>query len=365
MHEGNGKRSVGEDVSGSPEWAGLERFLAAEIYAGASGVRIADVARPQGGASWDTFLIDVEIEREGLRERLRVVVRRAPESGPMAPYEVHKDVAILSALEESDVPVPRLLGWSVDPAVFDRQFIVMDFVAGESHDITQVERWPRWQQDRTLLGNEIIDTLASLHRFEWRGTPIEGFFGSAGTIGERVCGLLDSYFEPLLALAGERERGLPLWRELASWLRQNVPDSDDDDLVLVHGDYRFGNFLWRDAEIAAVHDWERASLGHRMQELGFICMPLSRLRDPQIMGKALPFDALAERYERASGLAVDIAKVQYFAVLWQMLEAVNALRSGLEDPIPLVATVVVAQPNLVARQMLQLIEDLEAGRPAL
>ena len=48
-----------------------------------------------------------------------------------------------------------------------------------------------------------------------------------------------------------------------------------------------------------------------------------------------------------------------------MLEAVNALRSGLEDPIPVVTTAVVAQPNLVARQMLQLIEDLEAGRPAL
>ena len=135
--------------------------------------------------------------------------------------------------------------------------------------------------------------------------------------------------------------------------------------MLVHGDYRFGNFLWRDTEIAAVHDWERASLGHRMQELGFICMPLSRLRDPRIMGKALPFDALAERYERESGLAVDIAKVQYFAVLWQMLEAINALRSGLEDPIPVVTTAVAAQPNLVARQMLQLIEDLEAGRPVL
>ena len=153
---------MGEELRKSPEWAGLERFLAEEVYAGASDVRIVDVARPKGGASWDTFLLDVELEREGLRKRTRVVVRRAPASGPMAPYEVHKDVAILSALEESDVPVPRLLGWSEDPAVFDRQFIVMDFVAGESHDITQVERWPRWQQDRTSLGNELIDTLSRL-----------------------------------------------------------------------------------------------------------------------------------------------------------------------------------------------------------
>ena len=352
-------------MSGTAEWGALERFLATEVYAEASTVGIAEVSRPKGGASWDTFLLDLDIDRRGGRERRRVVVRRAPASGPMPPYEVHKDVAILSALEGSDVPVPRLLGWSLDPAVFERQFIVMEFVEGESHDITQVERWRRWQEDRVTLGCAIIDTLAGLHRFEWRGTPVEAFFGAGGTVGARVSALLEEYLEPLFALAHRRGVGLPLWRELGAWLRKNVPDEDDEDLVLVHGDYRFGNFLWRGSEIAAVHDWERASLGHRMQELGFICMPLSRRRDPSLMGKALPFDALAERYERASGLPVDVAKVQYFAVLWQMLEAINALRTGLEEPIPIVATAVVAQPNLVARQTLKLIEDLEAGRPAL
>ena len=76
---------MGEELRKSPEWAGLERFLAEEVYAGGSDVRISDVARPKGGASWDTFLLDLEIEREGLRKRTRVVVRRAPESGPMAP----------------------------------------------------------------------------------------------------------------------------------------------------------------------------------------------------------------------------------------------------------------------------------------
>ena len=83
------------------------------------------------------------------------------------------------------------------------------------------------------------------------------------------------------------------------------------------------------------------------------------------MGKALPFDLLAERYEKASGTPVDIAKVQYFAILWQVMEGINATRAGIERPIPTIASAIVAQPNLVARQTLQMIEDLEAGRPVL
>jgi aminoglycoside phosphotransferase (APT) family kinase protein len=250
---------------------------------------------------------------------------------------------------------------------------VLSFVSGDANDITQVERWPTWIEHREALGFEIVDTLAALHRFDWRGSEIESYFfsdqiganGTGNAIGERVTSFLDRYLLAMLERAKEREVGLPLWRELGRWLHDNVPDADSEDLVLVHGDYRFGNFIWEDARISAVVDWERASLGHRMQELGFVCMPLSRRKDPSLMGKALPFDALAERYEQSSGIPVDIAKVQYFAILWQVIEGINATRAGIERPIPIIASTIVAQPNLVARQAIALIDDFEAGRPVL
>jgi aminoglycoside phosphotransferase (APT) family kinase protein len=137
-------------------------------------------------------------------------------------------------------------------------------------------------------------------------------------------------------------------------------------MVVVHGDYRFGNFLWQGTTIVAVLDWERAMLGPPMQDLGFMCMPLSRRQEPKIMAKALSFDALAARYESATGRSVELPLVQYYAVLWQFIEGVNGTRGLLARAgTGRAASGGLLMPNLVARQTLRLMEDYEAGRATL
>ena len=54
----------------------------------------------------------------------KVVIKRAPADGPLAPYSVVKDVTIFEALADSDVPAPVLLAWTDDPDVFERPFTV-------------------------------------------------------------------------------------------------------------------------------------------------------------------------------------------------------------------------------------------------
>jgi len=348
--------------TGNP-WDRLADFLRSEAFPGATDLRITDTARPSGGASWETFFLTLAVRRDGLEESHRVAVKRAPPTGPLAPYLVSKDVAIFSTLAQSDVPVPELLAWTEDPSVFLRPFTVTSFIEGESHDITKVERWEVWQQQREALGLDIIDTLAALQRFDWRGTALEDALSPSGAADVRAASLVDRYLEPLLESASAAGIGVPLWRDMGAWLKKNAPRDPEEDLVIVHGDYRFGNFVWQGTRIAAALDWERAMLGPPMQDLGFICMPLSRRKDPGIMAKALSFDALAERYESATGRKVDIPIIQYYAVLWQFIEGVNALRGPLDPQAEgRLASAALLQPNLVARQTLRLMEDYEAGR---
>ena len=347
---------------GRREWEALAAFLEREAFPGSSGLRIEELVRPTGGASWETFLVTARLRIGGREETRRVAIKRAPATGPLAPYRVSKDVAIFSSLAKTDVPVPTLLAWTEDPAVFERPFTVTGFVEGETHDITKIETWPVWQQEREALGLEMIDTLAALQRVAWQGdADLEAALGPSGSAAERVAQVVDRYLGPLLAAAREQHVGVPIWRDMGAWLKGNAPDIPEEELVIVHGDYRFGNYIWQGTSIAAVVDWERATLGPPMQELAFICMPLSRRKEPHIMGKALPFDVLAKRYEESTGRPVDVEMLQYYAVLWQFIEGVNGSR-GLLTAGNRAQVGGVAMPNLVARQTLKLMDDWDAGR---
>lgn len=342
----------------------LAEFLRTEVFGGASEVRVVEMFRPSGGASWETLITKVAVRGDGDEQIHRLVLKRAPDTGPLAPYDVTKDVVIFRTLTDSGVPVPRLLAYTTDRSVFERPFSVTGFVEGESHDITKVEQWPVWRSHREELGRQIVDVLATLQDVRWHDTALASVLGPRGNQRSRVAAIVDRYLTPLLKSSAERGVAQPLWRDMGAWLVENAPELDEDDMVIVHGDYRFGNLLWQDTRIAAVVDWERAMLGDPMADIGFICMPLSRRVEPELMGKALRFDALAERYEKGAGRAVDIGRVQYWSVLWQFIEGVNSTRGLLEGfrAHRGVASSSVIAPNLVARQTIRLMEAYDDGR---
>lgn len=347
--------------------ATLTKFLHEQIFPEADELTITEMVRPAGGASWETWMIDVAVRHGSEEQPRRLVMKRAPDTGPLAPYLVSKDVVIFESLAGSDVPVPHLLAWTEDRSVFERPFTVTDFVEGRCDDITRVERWPVWQQSREALGHEIINVLAALQRFDWRGTDLPSVLGPRGGQKIRVAASVDRYLTPLLQSAEARGIAQPLWRDMGAWIKENAPDIDEDDMVVIHGDYRFGNFLWQGTKIAAVVDWERAMLGDPMADLAFICMPLSRRLQPELMGKALLYPQLVERYEQATGRSVDIRRIQYWGVFWQFIEGVNSTRGMLQSfqSHRAVASSGFITPNLVARQTLRLMNLHDAGRDEL
>lgn len=343
----------------------LAEFLRQSVYPDAKDVAITSITRPSGGASWETFIVTLRLRSATDEWTDRVVLKRAPDSGPMAPYEIGKDVAIFRALERSDVPAPRLLACTEDRSVFERPFTVTAFIEGESHDITKVERWPVWQEHRQELGFEIVDTAAALNRFRWQDTDVASVMGAPGSASARVAWMVGRYLDPLLERS--RAAGLPqvFCRDVGMWLQENVHDMPEEELSIVHGDFRFGNFLWQGTKLVGVVDWERAMLGDPMSNLGFFCMPLSRRVRPELMGKALTFEDMVDRYERVNGLTVDRARLHYYMIFWQFFEAVNGTRSSTEMILGTsearVASSGLLSPNLIARQTLALINQFDRG----
>jgi len=64
--------------------------------------------------------------------------------------------------------------------------------------------------------------------------------------------------------------------------------ADDGQVALVHGDFRMDNVMWakNEARVLAVMDWELATLGHPLADLGYLCMALRLPRNPALPGLA-------------------------------------------------------------------------------
>jgi aminoglycoside phosphotransferase (APT) family kinase protein len=105
------------------------------------------------------------------------------------------------------------------------------------------------------------------------------------------------------------------------WLTSHLP-RPAQKLVLVHGDYRTGNFLFsKSGEITAILDWEMAHLGDPLEDLAWSLDLRQAIAQPVLAGSLLPHRQAIDLWIRSSGLKVDRVAFR----LWQIFAAFKAL----------------------------------------
>lgn len=267
----------------------------------------ASVRQFQGGQSNPTYLIETPDRR--------FVLRKKP-PGTLLPsaHQVEREHRVLAALAGSDVPAPPVRLLIEDPAVVGTAFYVMDFVAGRVltdtalSDLTREERRPTYAA--------LATTLAALHRVDWRDRGLSDF-GKA----ERYCRRqVDRWTKQYHAAKTD---DIPAMDALAVWLNDH-PEPEDESTI-VHGDFRLGNVIWAEdrPEVAAVLDWELATLGHPLADLAYLALPfhlppvgpMPGIGHLDLAAENLPTEAeFLEVYRRAVGRA-DIPHWTYFLSL--------------------------------------------------
>ncbi len=176
------------------------------------------------------------------------VVRRPPLSHvqPTA-HDMQREFRVISALADTDVPVPRTYAMCDDPDVIGAPFYVMEYVDGlvpvDPEEVTR--RFDEGARQR--LGEQLIDTLASLHAVDPAKVGLADFGRPQGYIERQV-----RRFSEQLARVKTRE--LPELEEIARRLPGAIPA--ESDATIVHGDFRLDNTIVdAGGRIAAVLDW--------------------------------------------------------------------------------------------------------------
>lgn len=183
-----------------------------------------------------------------------------------------REYAVLRALEPTAVPAPAPVHFCADESVLGDAFMVVTHLDGEVVPLGSGLP-PRFRDAdaRAALPARLIDTLAAVHDLD------PGRFEDACdrfTPRERIERATDR-FATLSRATGHEPLGVDA---VADRLRREAPEPAD--ATLVHGDYRPGNVLFTgsdDPRISGVLDWETASLGEALSDLGYL---LLRWRDP-------------------------------------------------------------------------------------
>jgi aminoglycoside phosphotransferase (APT) family kinase protein len=213
-----------------------------------------------GGRSNLTYLLSSEAGP--------LVLRRPPLGHVLATaHDMAREHRVLSALQGTAVPVPRPLALCTDETVTGAPFYVMTFADGLIVR-TRSDAGALPAAGRSAVVLAMMATLADLHAVDPAAVALEDFGRPEGFLARQVR-------RWGAQLDASRSRDLPGIDELRFRLAATVPSSGPPPAI-VHGDYRLDNLVVGppcapDAyRVRAVLDWEMATLGDPLADLGLL-----------------------------------------------------------------------------------------------
>ena len=210
------------------------------------------------------------------REQGTELVLRRPPRPPLPPsaHDVLREARLLTALHDTAARVPEVLAVGSDESVIGSPFYVMERLAGEVI-VASVPSPLDTVTERRRISEELIDALVEIHGVDWRKAGLEGFGKPTGYLERQL-----RRFGGLWEL--NRTREIPEVEEVAAWLARGRPESGQ--ATVVHGDYRLGNTMFAGsapASLLAVLDWEMATIGDPLADIGYLCMMWTEAGDPE------------------------------------------------------------------------------------
>ena len=253
----------------------------------------------------------------------RWVLRRPPLGHVLATaHDMAREHRVISALAPTTVPVPTVHLLCEDAEVIGAPFYLMDEVQGTVYRTAEDAAGLSPERARTL-SFRLIDVLAELHAV------------NPGEVGLADFGRPDGYLERQVSrwhrqFEASRSRDIAGMEELQQRLSEGVPAAQR--AAVVHGDYRLDNTIAAaDDTIAAVLDWEMATLGDPLADLGLMKVywdiagrmpgnPVAGAVDPELGFPAMR--ELEERYAATTGL--DLTPLPWYTAFGQYKLAVIA-----------------------------------------
>jgi aminoglycoside phosphotransferase (APT) family kinase protein len=326
------------DVTTLP--AVMSKWLSTVLPNGASPEVTVESGIDSTGMSSETIILTARWSDGGQSIEQKLVTRVAPSAEDVQVFPTyrldHQFEVIRKVGEITDVPVPPVRWLEPTGEVLGTPFFVMDYVAGEvPPDVMPYTFGNNWFADAPVerqreLQDATTGVLAKLHSIPDAENTF-GFLseGDGDTALRRHYNWVRGWYDFAVPDIGSS----PLLERTFAWLDDNWPtEVAAREPVLLWGDARVGNVLYRDFQPVAVLDWEMVTLGPR--ELDVAWMIYAHMVFQELTGLAglpgLPDvmreDDVRATYQQLTG--VEVGDLRWFYVYSGVMWACVFMRTG-------------------------------------
>jgi aminoglycoside phosphotransferase (APT) family kinase protein len=265
--------------------------------------RITALARIHGGASRATYGVDLETAT-GTRK----LILRLDQAASLIDTERTLEFEAYRSVHGRGVPVPEVLALETGTEALGAAFFLMEQIVGGTA-VSPFDTLAQGAHDQKV-GEQVFTYLGRIHRLDPAETPLARIVPTPAP-EDAARRELDHWAG---VIAADALGPMPVAAAAQAWLRAHLPPAPER-LVLVHGDYRTGNYLTSpEGEILAIFDWEMAHFGDPLEDLAWVLDPMWSHQRPGTGGGLIARDQAIELWQAASGLRFDAAAFAWWEV---------------------------------------------------
>ncbi len=230
-----------------------------------------EVSQFTGGSSNLTYLLDYPGGK--------LILRRPPAGQKAASaHDMSREFNVQKALAPVFPHVPKMVALCDDVNVIGSDFYVMEYLEGRilRGRLAEDER-PTPEQARAIC-ESAFDTLIELHAVDPAAAGLENLGKGRGYVGRQVAGWSERYRRA-------KTWNVPSCERVMKWLDENQPD--DVATCIIHNDFRLDNVVLDPDDltrVVGVLDWEMATLGDPLMDLGGSMSYWRQADDPRVTG---------------------------------------------------------------------------------
>lgn len=193
----------------------------------------------------------------------QLVLRRPPFGAQIkSGHDMSREYRILSHLQPVYPKAPRPLIYCDDESVIGAPFYIMERVQGMILRANKPKGLALTPETMQQLSNEFVETLAELHALDYAAAGLGDLGKPAGYVKRQVEGWIGRYEK-------SQTDNIAAMEQVGGWMTQHMPP--EAGAALIHNDFKYDNLVLDPQDfprIIAVLDWEMATLGDPLMDLG-------------------------------------------------------------------------------------------------